>query len=124
VRLRVHLGVVDQAMRRRLAKALRTDPDIVIVAEPELADLVIAERTVTTATPAVEALEAGAALTSREHAVLRLLADGLGNKEIAARLQISTHTVKFHVAAVLAKLGVQSRTEAVSIGLRTGLLPL
>ena len=51
-----------------------------------------------------------------------MLAEGLGNKAIAARLGISTHTVKFHVAAILQKLGAKSRAEAVTIGVRRGLL--
>ena len=65
-----------------------------------------------------------AALTARELDVLRLVASGLGNKEIAADLGITTHTVKYHLAAVLEKLGVRSRTEAVSLGVRKGLVPL
>jgi DNA-binding NarL/FixJ family response regulator len=63
-------------------------------------------------------------LTARELEVLRLLALGLANKQIAARLNISDHTVKFHVAAILGKLGAASRTEAVAIGIRTGLVLL
>jgi DNA-binding NarL/FixJ family response regulator len=63
-------------------------------------------------------------LTARELEVLRLLALGLLNKQIAARLKISDHTVKFHVAAILGKLGAGSRTEAVAIGIRTGLILL
>jgi len=63
-------------------------------------------------------------LTARELEVLRLLALGLANKQIAARLKISDHTVKFHVAAILGKLGASSRTEAVAIGIRTGLVLL
>jgi len=61
-------------------------------------------------------------LTPREIEVLAMIAEGLGNKEIAARLGISGHTVKFHIAAILAKLGAGSRTEAVTIGLRQGLI--
>ncbi len=64
------------------------------------------------------------ALTSRELQVLRMLASGLGNKEIAAQLNISDHTAKFHVAQILAKLGAVSRTEAVAIGIRKGLVPV
>ena len=63
-------------------------------------------------------------LTPREHEVLRLLALGLANKGIAARLNISEHTVKFHVAAILGKLGAASRTEAVALGIRHGLVLL
>jgi NarL family two-component system response regulator YdfI len=63
-------------------------------------------------------------LTAREIQVLRLLAEGLGNKEIAARLGISDHTAKFHISSILAKLGASSRTEAVTIGIRMGLVLL
>jgi two-component system, NarL family, response regulator YdfI len=61
-------------------------------------------------------------LTARETEVLAMIADGLGNKIIAARLGISTHTVKFHIASIFAKLNAGSRTEAVTIGIRQGLL--
>jgi two-component system, NarL family, response regulator YdfI len=63
-------------------------------------------------------------LTRREREVLQMLAGGLGNKEIAAQLAISDHTVKFHVASILGKLGAASRTEAVSVGIRRGLVLL
>ena len=63
-------------------------------------------------------------LTPRETEVLDLLADGLGNREIAARLNISEHTIKFHIRSILGKLGASSRTEAVSRGLRSGLIEL
>ena len=63
-------------------------------------------------------------LTPREGEVLRLLANGLGNKEIAAKLNISEHTIKFHIGSILGKLGAASRTEAVTRGLRNGLIEL
>jgi len=63
-------------------------------------------------------------LTPREREVLQMLAAGLVNKEIAVRLSISEHTVKFHVASILGKLGAATRTEAVSIGIRHGLILL
>ena len=63
-------------------------------------------------------------LTEREVEVLGLLAAGLGNKGIAGRLAISEHTVKSHVTAVFAKLGVSTRAEAVAAGVRQGLLML
>jgi NarL family two-component system response regulator YdfI len=63
-------------------------------------------------------------LTPREAEVLALLADGLGNKAIARRLGISEHTAKFHVASILGKLGVRTRTEAVALGMRLGLILL
>jgi len=68
--------------------------------------------------------DAGADLTAREREVLALMAAGLPNKTIALRLGISEHTAKFHVGTVLAKLGAASRTEAVMIAARRGLLPL
>ncbi|HWW17818.1 MAG TPA: response regulator transcription factor [Candidatus Saccharimonadales bacterium] len=63
-------------------------------------------------------------LTRREREVLQMLAAGLANKEIAARLNISDHTAKFHVAAILGKLGAATRTEAVALGIRRGLVLL
>ena len=63
-------------------------------------------------------------LSPREVEVLRWMAEGLGNKEIATRLGISDHTVKFHISSILAKLGVGSRTEAVTQGIRMGLVLL
>ena len=63
-------------------------------------------------------------LTPRETEVLRLMAGGLVNKEIAGKLGISDHTAKFHVAAVLQKLNAASRAEAVAIGMRAGLIML
>lgn len=63
-------------------------------------------------------------LTTREQEVLRLLAEGLANKQIAVRLNISEHTVKFHVNAIMGKLGVQSRTEAVVRATRMGMIAL
>jgi two-component system, NarL family, nitrate/nitrite response regulator NarL len=63
-------------------------------------------------------------LTPRELEVLRLVADGLPNKTIASRLNISEHTVKFHVNALLGKLGAASRTEAVVTATRLGLILL
>ena len=63
-------------------------------------------------------------LTRREREVLQMLAAGLANKEIAARLNISEHTAKFHVAAILGKLGAATRTEAVALGIRRGLVLL
>ena len=73
---------------------------------------------------AVETSAAGASLTPREAEVLRLLSEGLANKEIAARLSFSTHTAKFHVESILRKLGAANRAEAVMEGIRRGLLGL
>ena len=64
------------------------------------------------------------ALTPREREVLELLAEGLSNKEIAAQLGVSPHTAKFHVTALLDKLGAETRTEAVVLAARAGLIDL
>jgi DNA-binding NarL/FixJ family response regulator len=63
-------------------------------------------------------------LSSREIDVLRLIAAGNANKEIAAQLSIAEETVKTHVTSILAKLGANDRTHAVTIGLRRGIIEL
>lgn len=63
-------------------------------------------------------------LTARETQVIELVADGLSNKAIAARLGVSDETVKFHLASVFGKLGASNRTDAVRQALRRGLVPL
>ena len=61
-------------------------------------------------------------LTLREIEVLAMLAEGLGNKEIARQLDISDNTVKFHLSAIFGKLGATNRTEAVMLGMRHGFI--
>jgi DNA-binding NarL/FixJ family response regulator len=63
-------------------------------------------------------------LTAREREVLQLVSQGLSNKLIARELQVSEHTVKFHISSIFAKLGAASRTEAISRGARQGLITL
>jgi DNA-binding NarL/FixJ family response regulator len=63
-------------------------------------------------------------LTPREIEVLRMLAEGLGNREMAVKLGISDHTVKFHISSIFDKLNAASRTEAVTLGIRMGLILL
>ena len=63
-------------------------------------------------------------LTPREAEILEMMAEGMSNRTIAARLEISSYTVKFHVASILAKLGAATRTEAVTLGVRHGLISL
>jgi DNA-binding CsgD family transcriptional regulator len=124
VTLRIHLAIGSPELRRRVATLLRADADIVLVAEPERAELVVGEG------PGGEVADLGdpdggaPGLTAREMDVLLLMAQGLGNKSIARELAISSHTAKYHVASVLAKLGAHTRAEAVSRGLRRGLVPL
>jgi DNA-binding NarL/FixJ family response regulator len=74
------------------------------------------------AAPAVPTAAASSSLTARELEVLRMMAEGAANKNIAWKLGISEHTVKFHVASILGKLSAGSRTEAVTIGVRKGLV--
>ena len=103
-------------------------PDVIVAAltaavahlavlDPALAPALI----VPTERPTAALLET---LTPRELDVLHLLAEGLSNKDIARQLIISEHTVKFHINAILGKLGAQSRTEAVVRATRLGLVAL
>ncbi len=71
-----------------------------------------------------EGAESAGDLTAREREVLALLAEGLANKAIAARLGISEHTAKFHVNAILGKLGAESRAAAIVKAARLGLVVL
>ncbi len=100
-----------------LAGALMAVARGVVTIDPELAALMLARQdSGPTASTGV--------LTPRELDVLRQVAEGLPNKSIAQRLGISEHTVKFHLNALMAKLGVQSRTEAVIQATRMGLIRL
>jgi DNA-binding NarL/FixJ family response regulator len=91
-----------------------------VVLDRSLAPLLAAPPLVPMFRESEEEILPGEALTAREREVLQLMAEGLPNKVIAARLNISLHTVKFHVASILAKLGATSRTEAVTLGARRG----
>jgi two-component system, NarL family, response regulator YdfI len=126
-------GASAEALRAGLRAALPGDisPDQLVAALQAAASGLF----VLHPSHANEALPAGSAparaldelaesLTRRELEVLQMLAAGLSNKEIAARLNISEHTAKFHVASILGKLGAGSRTEAVSLGIRRGLILL
>ncbi|MCZ7546160.1 MAG: response regulator transcription factor [Anaerolineae bacterium] len=101
----------------RVAAALRAAAEGLVALDPALSEAARRARE-----PAAPPLEE--ALTPRELEVLQLLAEGLPNKAIATRLDISEHTVKFHVNAIFAKLGAQSRTEAVVRATRLGLVIL
>jgi NarL family two-component system response regulator YdfI len=122
-----------EALRAGVRAVLPTDiaPDQLVAALNAAATglVVIHPAEVEAAFPAAERASRPLAdlaepLTPRESEVLQMLASGLANKEIAARLAISEHTVKFHVASILGKLGAGSRTEAVSLGIRRGLVLL
>lgn len=99
-----------------LAAALYAVAQGLIVLAPELA------ARLNLPTPVEE--PAGEPLTARERDVLELVSQGLSNKQIAQKLQISEHTVKFHLSSIFAKLGVSSRTEAVNRGARQGIITL
>ena len=96
---------------------VRADSDVVLVARDGGDVPVVAQ-------PARRDTIVGTVLTSREREILALLADGLGNKQIAARLGISANTVKTHLELLFEKLGVSSRAEAVATGVKRGLLLL
>lgn len=102
------------ALRRRLA----ADSNLELVDRAELAEAVISLPPARRAEPLIESL------TTREHDVLALVADGLPNREIAHALSISEHTVKFHLASIFGKLGVSTRTEAVQRGVRLGVIEI
>jgi DNA-binding NarL/FixJ family response regulator len=103
-----------RATSDELAAALRAVHAGLLVVHPEaLAPPVVAE---------ARGAASGAPLTAREREILELIADGANNRRIAVRLAISRHTVKFHVASILAKLNATSRAEAVALALRAGLL--
>ncbi len=102
-------------------------PEIVAAIEAAAAGMVVLDRSIVdtllhapAAAASTQALPE--ALTAREVEVLKLVAAGLGNKQIAAKLEISEHTVKFHIASIMSKLGAGSRTEAVTVGIRHGLI--
>ena len=132
---RVAIVAASEELRAALAEALRADPDFEVVsavaAEREvspLADGILVARSVdaprlVTATQGADSVET-TVLTNREREILALLADGLGNKQIAARIGIYTNTVKTHLELLFDKLGVSSRAEAVATGVRRGLLML
>lgn len=84
----------------------------------------VLERFATTLPQRDHSSEALAALTSRETEVLRLLAGGLSNAEIAAELVVSEATVKTHISSVLRKLGLRDRVQAVIVAYETGLVTL
>jgi DNA-binding NarL/FixJ family response regulator len=102
------IDVIAEAATLGAASALDSGADAYLVAAPSaMGD-----------EPLVEPL------TPREVQVLELLADGLANKAIAARLGVSDETVKFHLGSIFGKLGASNRTDAVRQALRRGLVPL
>jgi DNA-binding CsgD family transcriptional regulator len=124
--IRVFLSIADPARRASLSNALRTDPGVQLVGREEDADVIVTE-TSSASTPASSAdtpPRKGQTLTPRERDVLRLVAAGLGNAPIGDQLGISKSTVKYHLAAIFTKLGVHTRAEAVTMGIRLGIVLL
>ncbi len=118
-RLRVFLSGLASNEIALLRQRLAADPNVELVDRIEHADAVIS------LPPAARQQEPlMESLTARELEVLALVADGLPNRDIARALDISEHTVKFHLAAVFGKLGVSTRTEAVQRGLRLGVIAI
>ncbi len=113
-----------RALGLRAALPLHVTPEemVAAVSATHAGLLAVHPEALTQRAAAATAPAAGTSLTSREREILELIAEGANNRVIAARLKISRHTVKFHVASVLAKLGARSRTEAVALALRAGLL--
>ncbi len=128
-----HLGRAE--LRRALHSSVRavlprdaTGPEIMAAVEGVAVGLAVLSSEdmdallPTTAEAASADFIPGEALSSRELEVLTMLAEGMGNKEVATRLKISEHTVKFHVSSILGKLRVTTRGEAVARGVREGLI--
>jgi DNA-binding NarL/FixJ family response regulator len=102
-------------------------PALAAAVRAAAAGLIVLDPTVAGATGVhaqARATDEGESLTAREREVLHLVAEGLPNKAIARELNISEHTAKFHVGSLLGKLGAASRTEAVTLATRRGILPV
>jgi DNA-binding NarL/FixJ family response regulator len=110
------------ALRQRLL----ADQNLALVDREELAEAVVSLPMSNRLSRRSAEREGGLieALTTREHEVLALVADGLHNRAIAQAMAISEHTVKFHLASIFGKLGASTRTEAVQRGLRHGVIEI
>jgi DNA-binding NarL/FixJ family response regulator len=127
----VAVVAVETDAREALAAGARgvlprtADGDILAAALRAVAlGLVVLDEAFAPSAPAEPPAELTEPLTPRELEVLQRLTQGLSNKQIAQRLGVSDHTVKFHVNAILGKLGVQSRSEAIVQAIRLGLVVL
>ena len=115
----VRAVLARDAHPREITAALDAAHDGLAVFSPEILDVLLPN---STELAGEGELPPGEPLSARESDVLGLMAEGAGNKEIAARLHISEHTVKFHVSSILNKLGAATRTEAVTRGYKEGLI--
>jgi DNA-binding NarL/FixJ family response regulator len=126
-----HADVALAALRAGASAVLARQSDareLLAALDAVRAGLVVLDAAVRDALAPAQTAARGSALaeplTERERQVLAMLANGLSNRRIAERLAISENTVKAHVAAILAKFGATTRTEAVTIGIRLGLVML
>jgi DNA-binding NarL/FixJ family response regulator len=119
LRADVRALLAREASREEIYAAIHAASNGMVLLDPEIANSLLAGNRKRGADPTLERVEE---LTPREIEVLRMMAEGSGNKEIAARLGISDHTVKFHISSILAKTGASTRTEAVTLGIRMGLI--
>lgn len=119
------INIVGSADNPATLARLLDDVQIdIVIAEPRALRAIVLAAEHLEPPMAVSGEDADVVLTPRELEVLAALADGASNKVIARRLGISFHTVKFHVASILAKLDADSRTEAVAQAARQGLVML
>ncbi len=121
--IRVWVAVRDPDRRAALIRALRSDASVRLVGSEAEADIVCRESE-PVSLPMALPIVAGERLTPRELEVLHLVAEGLDNRVIGRRLGITRSTVKHHLEAIFAKLGVHGRMEAVREGMRRGVVPL
>lgn len=122
---RANSGIVRSAARLKIYSVLPMDTtmhQLVVAIEATVAGFAVTLPRPPAAPP--EAMRIAEDLTAREVEVLRLMARGFRNKQLATLLNISEHTAKFHVSSVLAKLGARTRTEAVTIGMTRGLVAI
>jgi DNA-binding NarL/FixJ family response regulator len=126
-----HPAWTQEAMRLGVRALLSRDasaPEILAAVEAAATGMALVDprelETLVGSNTAAPVLSDTHTLTARELDVLRMMAEGAANKAIAWKLGISDHTVKFHVASILGKLNAGSRTEAVTIGVRKGLILL
>ena len=122
LRLGVRAVLPRRATTEEILQAVLAAAAGLVVLHPDAIDLLLP--VLSSVTQPVDEATLVQALTRREIEVLGMLAEGLGNKAIARRLSISEHTVKFHVSSIFTKLNARSRTEAVTLGARQGLIML
>lgn len=121
LRSRVRAVLPREATAAEIVAAVEGAAAGLVVLHPDTAEAALAALAAAPTTAVDASVQS---LTPREIEVLRMLAEGLGNKTVARRLGISEHTVKFHVGSIFSKLNVSSRTEAVTVGVRQGLVML